>query len=324
MDNITEEALTKEIAGEQNAQVSGIMADLESEFTEEEPKSEEPAQEETPAEEPVQEEPASEEKPAEEQPAEEESAEEEPAQEPEKAPELILGKFKSQDDLINAYKNLEKKMGEKAQEVKEVVQAKSDDFDLAVKQKIAEENWKLVDKAFETITNPDDAKEAQYLLSQFKKTGDGTLLEKARGFLDARVDRRLEVDAMNMAAKIQQTANAHREEILLKPLSEELDKMAEEDPEFMNDEQNQNLMAMAIKLNPSTVDVRSVKKAIQEYKESAYQKGFEAAKKEFAKQAEKKAVSVKSTTHIEQPKPKKSFASMSIAEQLDEEMKSIL
>lgn len=323
MENITEEALTKEIAGEQNAQVSGIMADLESEFTEEEPKSEEPAQEETPAEEPAQEEPAKEE-PAEEQPAEEEPAEEEPAQEPEKAPELILGKFKSQDDLINAYKNLEKKMGEKAQEVKEVVQAKSDDFDLAVKQKIAEENWKLVDKAFETITNPDDAKEAQYLLSQFKKTGDGALLEKARGFLDARVDRRLEVDAMNMAAKIQQTANAHREEILLKPLSEELDKMAEEDPEFMNDEQNQNLMAMAIKLNPSTVDVRSVKKAIQEYKESAYQKGYEAAKKEFAKQAEKKAVSVKSTTHIEQPKPKKSFASMSIAEQLDEEMKTLL
>ena len=288
MENITEEALTKEIAGEQNAQVSGIMADLETEFTKEEPKSEEPAQE------------------------------------PEKAPELILGKFKSQDDLINAYKNLEKKMGEKAQEVKEVVQAKSDDFDLAVKQKIAEENWKLVDKAFETITNPDDAKEAQYLLSQFKKTGDGALLEKARGFLDARVDRRLEVDAMNMAAKIQQTANAHREEILLKPLSEELDKMAEEDPEFMNDEQNQNLMAMAIKLNPSTVDVRSVKKAIQEYKESAYQKGYEAAKKEFAKQVEKKAVSVKSTTHIEQPKPKKSFASMSIAEQLDEEMKTLL
>jgi len=324
MENITEEALTKEIAGEQNAQVSGIMADLESEFTEEEPKSEEPAQEETPAEEPAQEEPAEEEKPAEEQPAEEEPVEEEPAKEPEKAPELILGKFKSQDDLINAYKNLEKKMGEKAQEVKEVVQAKSDDFDLAVKQKIAEENWKLVDKAFETITNPDDAKEAQYLLSQFKKTGDGALLEKARGFLDARVDRRLEVDAMNMAAKIQQTANAHREEILLKPLSEELDKMAEEDPEFMNDEQNQNLMAMAIKLNPSTVDVRSVKKAIQEYKESAYQKGYEAAKKEFAKQVEKKAVSVKSTTHIEQPKPKKSFASMSIAEQLDEEMKTLL
>jgi hypothetical protein len=328
MENITEEALTKEIAGEQNAQVSGIMADLESEFTEEEPKSEEPAQEEAPAEEPAQEEPAkegpAEEQPAEEEPAEEEPAEEEPAQEPEKAPELILGKFKSQDDLINAYKNLEKKMGEKAQEVKEVVQAKSDDFDLAVKQKIAEENWKLVDKAFETITNPDDAKEAQYLLSQFKKTGDGALLEKARGFLDARVDRRLEVDAMNMAAKIQQTANAHREEILLKPLSEELDKMAEEDPEFMNDEQNQNLMAMAIKLNPSTVDVRSVKKAIQEYKESAYQKGYEAAKKEFAKQAEKKAVSVKSTTHIEQPKPKKSFESMSIQDQLAEEMKSIL
>ncbi|MBO7344905.1 MAG: hypothetical protein J6U92_03070 [Clostridia bacterium] len=323
MENITEEALTKEIAGEQNAQVSGIMADLESEFTEEEPKSEEPAQEETPAEEPAQEEPAKEEEPAEEQPAEEEPAEEPKSEEPAE-PVMYAGKFKTVEDLVNGYKNLEKKMGEKAQEVKEVVQAKSDDFDLAVKQKIAEENWKLVDKAFETITNPDDAKEAQYLLSQFKKTGDGALLEKARGFLDARVDRRLEVDAMNMAAKIQQTANAHREEILLKPLSEEFDKMAEEDPEFMNDEQNQNLMAMAIKLNPSTVDVRSVKKAIQEYKESAYQKGYEAAKKEFAKQAEKKAVSVKSTTHIEQPKPKKSFASMSIAEQLDEEMKTLL
>jgi hypothetical protein len=147
MENITEEALTKEIAGEQNAQVSGIMADLESEFTEEEPKSEEPAQEEAPAEEPAQEEPAkegpAEEQPAEEEPAEEEPAEEEPAQEPEKAPELILGKFKSQDDLINAYKNLEKKMGEKAQEVKEVVQAKSDDFDLAVKQKMLKKtgNW---------------------------------------------------------------------------------------------------------------------------------------------------------------------------------------
>ena len=66
--------------------------------------------EETPAEEPAQEEPT-EEEPAEEQNAEEEPAEE-PAEEPEKAPELILGKFKSQDDLINAYKNLEKKIAE--------------------------------------------------------------------------------------------------------------------------------------------------------------------------------------------------------------------
>lgn len=325
MDNITEEDLTKELNGGQDTESTGILADLEAEFKEEEPKQEEPAQE------PVEDkEPEPEEEPKEEPTAEKEEdsepKEEEPAEEPEqpKEPELILGKFKSQDDLINAYKNLEKKMGEKAQEVKEVAQVKSDDFDRAVEAKIAEESWKLVDKAFNTITNPEAAKEAQYLLLQFKRTGDESLLEKARGFLDARVDRRLEAESMNMASQIRMRANEHRQEILLKPLSEELDKMAEEDPEFMNDAQNQDLMAMAIKLNPATVDVRAVKKAIQEYSKSSYQKGYEAAKKEFAKQAEKKVVSVKSTTHIEQPKPKKPVESMSIKDQLEEEMKSLL
>lgn len=328
MDNITEEDLTKELNGGQDVESTGILADLEAEFKEEEQKPEEPAEPAEPEKTatPLQDEPKPQESAenvvAEDvaQPEEKEPVEEEPAQEP----ELILGKFKSQDDLINAYKNLEKKMGEKAQEVKEVQRVQSDDFDRAVNEKIAEESWKIVDKAFDTITNPEDAKEAQYLLNQFKRTGDGALLEKARGFLDPRVDRRLEVDSMNIASQIRMRANEHRQEILLKPLSEELDKMAEEDPEFMNDTQNQDLMAMAIKLNPTTVDVRAVKKAIQEYSKSSYQKGYEAAKKEFAKQVEKKAVSVKSTTHIEQPKPKKPVESMSIKDQLEEEMKSLL
>lgn len=322
MENITEEALTKELVGEQTTESTGIMADLEAEFKEEEPKTEEA---------PVEEQPAQEEEPKEEQeePAEPEKQEEEPEEEPkeeepEKEPELIAGKFKTQEDLINAYKNLEKKLGEKSHEVKEAVQVQSDEFDKAVDAKIAEETWKLVDKAFDTISNPDDAKEAQYLLSQFKKTGDGAYLEKARGFLDARIDRQLEVSSMNTASQIRMKANEHRQEILLKPLEEELDKMAEEDPEFMNDTVNQDLMAMAIKLNPTKVDVRAVKKAIQDYRTSAYQKGYEAAKKEFAKQAEKKTVSVKSTTHIEQPKPKKPVESMSIKEQLEEEMKTML
>lgn len=325
MDNITEEDLTKELNGGQEPESTGILADLEAEFKKEEPKQEEPVQETVEDKEPEPEEEPKEESTAEKE-EDSEPKEEEPAEEPEqpKEPELILGKFKSQDDLINAYKNLEKKMGEKAQEVKEVAQVKSDDFDRAVEAKIAEESWKLVDKAFNTITNPEDAKEAQYLLLQFKRTGDESLLEKARGFLDARVDRRLEAESMNMASQIRMRANEHRQEILLKPLSEELDKMAEEDPEFMNDAQNQDLMAMAIKLNPATVDVRAVKKAIQEYSKSSYQKGYEAAKKEFAKQAEKKVVSVKSTTHIEQPKPKKPVESMSIKDQLEEEMKSLL
>ena len=322
MADFTEDELSKALTGEEPEQAPvDIAADLAEEEKVEEP--EQPA-EETPAPEadaePEKEEPKQEQEP--EQPEEPS----EPEQEPEPAPaepELILGKFKSQEDLVKAYQNLEKRFGEKAKEVKEVEQVKSDDFDNAVRQKIAEENWKLVDRAFDTIANPDDAKEAQFLLMQFKKTGDGSYLEKARGYLDARVDRRLEVDAMNTAAKITQDANAHRQEILLKPLSDELDKMAEEDPEFMNDEQNQNLMAMAIKLNPTTVDVRAVKKAIQEYNKTSYNKGYEAAKKEFAKQAEKKTVPLKSTVRIEQPKPKKNYDDMSMAEQLEEEYKEL-
>lgn len=325
MNDITEEELQKAVAGEESNELSGLAADLQAEFTEEEqPTEPETAKEDTPAEEPAQEEPAKEEQAVEEQePANEE---EQPAQEEPKPeePKLILGKFKSQEDLEKAYQNLERKMGEKAQEVKEVAQVKSDDFDKAVDVKIAEESWKIVDKAFDTITDPEQAKEAQYLLTQFKKTLNPEYLEKARGYLDARVDRRLEVATMDVAAKIRQEANAHRQEILLKPLAEELDKMAEEDPEFMNDEQNQNLMAMAIKLNPTTVDVRMVKKEIQSYGKTQYEKGYEAAKKEFAKQVEKKAVSVKSTTHIETPKPKKPVESMSIQDQLEEEMNSLL
>lgn len=322
MADFTEDELSKALTGEESEQAPvDIAADLAEEEKVEEP--EQPA-EETPA--PEADAESEKEEPKQEQEPEQPEEPSEPEQEPEPAPaepELILGKFKSQEDLVKAYQNLEKRFGEKAKEVKEVEQVKSDDFDNAVRQKIAEENWKLVDKAFDTITDPENAKDANYLLMQFKKTGDGAYLEKARGYLDARVDRRLEVDAMNMAAKITQDANAHRQEILLKPLSDELDKMAEEDPEFMNDEQNQNLMAMAIKLNPTTVDVRAVKKAIQEYNKTSYNKGYEAAKKEFAKQAEKKAVPLKSTVHIEQPKPKKNYDDMTMEEQLREEYKDI-
>ena len=321
--SFTENELLKAL-GEEEEKVEdeGIAADL----TEEEKPVEEAPAEEVVEEQPAEEEPAAEETPSEEKPADTEPAQEEPAVEekPVEEPKLILGKFKSQEDLEKAYQNLEKKFGEKAKEVKEVAQATGDDFDKAVNAKIAEETWKVVDKAFETITDPEHAKEAQYLLMKFKKTGDANFLEQARGYLDARVDRRLEVDSMNVAARIQQTANAHRQEILLKPLSDELDRMVEEDPEFMNDEQNQTLMAMAIKLNPATVDVRAVKKAIKEYKELSYKKGYEAAQKEFAKQAEKKTVSIKSQPKVEIEKPKKSYDDMTIEEQLGEEYKSML
>ena len=315
MAEITEEELLNAVDGEEPAPAED-SADLAEDLAPEQPAEPEPAQEEQPAEQ----EPVKDEQPAEE-PAQPEP--EQPVTETPKEPEMILGKFKTQEDLIKAYQNLEKKFGEKAKEVKEVAQVTNDEFDTAVRTKIQEESWKLVEKAFDTIVNPEDAKEAQYLLMQFRKTGNGEFLEKARGFLDARVDRRLEVDTMNTAAYIQQQANEHRQEILLKPLSDELDKMLEEDPEFMNDEQNQNLMGMAIKLNPTTVDVRAVKKAIQEYRNMSYQKGYEAAKKEFAKQAEKETVSVKSPAHIEEPVKKKSEDSMTIEEQLEEELQDL-
>lgn len=315
MAEITEEELLNAVDGEESAPAED-SADLAEDLAPEQPAEPEQVQEEQPAEQ----EPVKDEQPAEE-PAQPEP--EQPATEEPKEPEMILGKFKTQEDLIKAYQNLEKKFGEKAKEVKEVAQVTNDEFDTAVRTKIQEESWKLVEKAFDTIVNPEDAKEAQYLLMQFRKTGNGEFLEKARGFLDARVDRRLEVDTMNTAAYIQQQANEHRQEILLKPLSDELDKMAEEDPEFMNDEQNQNLMAMAIKLNPTTVDVRAVKKAIQDYRTTSYQKGYEAAKKEFAKQAEKETVSVKSTPHIEEPVKKKSEDSMTMEEQLEEELQDL-
>lgn len=260
--------------------------------------------------------------PAEQEPEQTPTEPEEKADEPQE-PEMILGKFKTQDDLIKAYQNLEKRFSEKSQEVKQVEKVTSNDFDDAVQRKIAEENWKLVDRAFATIADPEHAKEAQFLLLQFKRTGDPEFLEKARGYLDARVDRRLEVDTMNTAARITQVANEHRQEILLKPLADELDQMAEEDPEFMGDKQNQELMAMAIKLNPTTIDVRAVKKAIQDYSKAQYQRGYDAAKKEVAKQAETKAVSVKSVAKAETPVHKKPVEEMSIKEQLEEEYKDI-
>lgn len=297
----------------------------------------EPTEPETPAE-PAPEEPAPAEEPAqpeaeEPQPTEPEPA---PAEEPEPAPaeptepaqpeepKMYAGKFKSVDDLVEGYKNLEKRFTEKSQVAKEAVQVKSDDFDKAVKTAIAEENWKIVNQAFETIAKPEDAKEAQYLLSQFRRTGDPALLEQARGYLDARVDRRLEVDCMNKAAEIQQRANEHRQEILLKPLSDELDKMAEEDPAFMNDEQNQNLMAMAIRLNPTTIDVRAVKKEIQAYYKMAYEKGKLAAEKAVAKKAEKQAPSLTSKAHVEPPKPVKPDWQKTTQEMLEEEMKTLM
>lgn len=329
MADFTEEELLKAMG--EDTENDGVDPDLAKDIQEEEgsetpeknePESEAPEEPATP--------PQEEEKPQE--PAE--TAEKNVAENPEKVadepatpdpePKMILGKFKTQEDLEKAYQNLEKRLGEKAQEKQEVKEVTSDEFDRAVGVKIAEETWKAVEKAFETISDPEHAKDAQYLLSQYKRTGDAEFLEKARGFLDARVDRRLEVEAMNIQATISQKANEHRQEILLKPLADELDKINEEDPSFFEEESNRNLVGMAIRLNPTRVNVREVKKEIQGFAKLNYDKGYEAAKKEFAKQAEKKTVSLKSKAEETKPVPKKNPENMTIQEELEMELKSLL
>lgn len=272
---------------------------------------EEPAQEETPAEQPA-------EQPAESEPAQEPVAEPEP--QPVADPEPILGKFKTQDDLIKAYQNLEKQLTKKSQQVAETAKVQSDDFDKLVQDNISNAAWGLINNAVNTIVDPEQHKEALYALEMYRRTGDGVHLEKARGFLDPRVDRRLEVDFMNQSAAIRQEANKYRDEIEMQPVREALEELEEEDPDWLADENHQNLIAEAIKLNRK-VDVKGVKAMIQAVEEKAIERYKATEAKRLAQEAERKPIpSVKTSERQEPVKPKKDWREMSIAEQLAEEM----
>lgn len=270
---------------------------------------EEPAQEETPAEQPA-------EQPTE--PAQEPITNLEPITEP--APEPILGKFKTQDDLIKAYQNLEKQLTKKSQQVAETAKVQSDDFDKLVQDNISNAAWGLINNAVNTIVDPEQHKEALYALEMYRRTGDGVHLEKARGFLDPRVDRRLEVDFMNQSAAIRQEANKYRDEIEMQPVREALEELEEEDPDWLAEETHQNLIAEAIKLNRK-VDVKSVKAMIKAVEEKAVERYKATEAKRLAQEAERKPIpSVKTSERQEPVKPKKDWREMSIAEQLAEEM----
>ena len=270
---------------------------------------EEPAQEETPAEQPA-------EQPTE--PAQEPVAEPEPQPEPE--PEPILGKFKTQDDLIKAYQNLEKQLTKKSQQVAETAKVQSDDFDKLVQDNISNAAWGLINNAVNTIVDPEQHKEALYALEMYRRTGDGAHLEKARGFLDPRVDRRLEVDFMNQSAAIRQEANKYRDEIEMQPVREALEELEEEDPDWLAEETHQNLIAEAIKLNRK-VDVKGVKAMIKAVEEKAIERYKATEAKRLAQEAERKPIpSVKTSERQEPVKPKKDWHEMTIAEQLAEEM----
>lgn len=270
---------------------------------------EEPTQEETPAEQPA-------EQPTE--PAQEPITNLEPIPEP--APEPILGKFKTQDDLIKAYQNLEKQLTKKSQQVAETAKVQSDDFDKLVQDNISNAAWGLINNAVNTIVDPEQHKEALYALEMYRRTGDGVHLEKARGFLDPRVDRRLEVDFMNQSAAIRQEANKYRDEIEMQPVREALEELEEEDPDWLAEETHQNLIAEAIKLNRK-VDVKSVKAMIKAVEEKAVERYKVTEAKRLAQEAERKPIpSVKTSERQEPVKPKKDWREMSIAEQLAEEM----
>lgn len=266
---------------------------------------EEPKQEETPAEQA-------------EEPAQEPVAEPEPQPEPE--PEPILGKFKTQDDLIKAYQNLEKQLTKKSQQVAETAKVQSDDFDKLVQDNISNIAWGLINNAVNTITDPEHHKEALYALEMYRRTGDGSHLEKARGFLDPRIDRRLEVDFMNQSAAIRQEANKYRDEIELQPVKQALEELEEEDPDWLAEETHQNLIAEAIKLNRK-VDVKNVKAMIKAVEEKAVERYKSTEAKRLAQEAERKPVpSVKTPERQEPVKQKKDWREMTIAEQLAEEM----
>lgn len=266
---------------------------------------EEPAQEETPAEQPT-------------EPAQEPVAEPEP--QPVADPEPILGKFKTQDDLIKAYQNLEKQLTKKSQQVAETAKVQSDDFDKLVQDNISNAAWGLINNAVNTIVDPEQHKEALYALEMYRRTGDGAHLEKARGFLDPRVDRRLEVDFMNQSAAIRQEANKYRDEIEMQPVREALEELEEEDPDWLAEETHQNLIAEAIKLNRK-VDVKGVKAMIKAVEEKAVERYKATEAKRLAQESERKPIpSVKTSERQEPVKPKKDWREMSIAEQLAEEM----
>lgn len=266
---------------------------------------EEPKQEETPAEQP-------------EEPAKEPVVEPEPQPEPE--PEPILGKFKTQDDLIKAYQNLEKQLTKKSQQFAETAKVQSDDFDKAIREKEHAVAWELLSNAINTIADPQQHKDALYALEMYKRTGDEEFIKTARGFLDPRLDERLKYQYRDASAAIRQEMNAYRDEIELQPVKQALEELEDEDPEWLSEETHQNLIVEAIKLNRK-VDVKSVKAMIKAVEEKAVERYKATEAKRLAQEAERKPVpSVKTPERQEPVKQKKDWREMTIAEQLAEEM----
>lgn len=234
---------------------------------------------------------------------------------------LILGKFKTQEDLEKAYVNLEKMASKKAAQISDAQKfADPDNVQKMIIERTEMAAQKRIEDAIATIQDPEHLKEATAAFAMYRRTGDMQYIEKARGFLDRRIDRRLDVDMHNDFAQIASTFNQHRTEIEMAPIAQALQEMDEEDPEWMSDPVHQKILADAIRINRK-VDVKSIKRMIVEVGENAVKKYVASeAKKKAAEAQRAPQVSVASAGREPAPAPKKDWRNMTIEEQLREEL----
>lgn len=261
-------------------------------------------------------------------------AKKEPETVPEKAdedpevpeqPKLYAGRFKTPEELEKGYENLQREFSKKAQQAKEAVETFTTpgEFEMRIAAAIDKVAVEKVEHAVGAINNPEHLKEATAAIAMYKRTGDIVHIEKARGFLDRTTDRRLDREMFNAAAEIKQDFLSKRTEIEMEPIKEQLMEMHKEDPDWVMDKDNQSIMDLAISLNPR-VDLREIKKMIQDLGTRAVEKykAGEAAK--IAKEAAKKPnVSLDGGARTPPPPAPKSEDEMTTAEYLESQYKKL-
>ena len=223
-----------------------------------------------------------------------------------KETELIDGKFKSQDELLNAYHNLQKQFTQKSQQAAEVVRSQDDvywDNEIAKAEDIVAKD--IVTKALDTITDPAQKTEAMTAMNKWLQTGSAEDLSACLGYMDVRVERQVRLQAMDASAKIRAEATRLRDEAWQKPLVEELKNVRAEDPDWFDAPETQDIIKAAIALNGAKLDVKGLKKMIQAVSDKAVEKYKAKIEKESAVKAEQKTVSVKSAAHNEPVRPEK-------------------
>lgn len=221
-------------------------------------------------------------------------------------PKLILGKFKSQEDLEKAYQNLEKQFTQKSQRTADVVRSQDDEYwdnEIIKAEEIVAKD--IVTKALDTISDPAQKTEAMTAMNKWLQTGDAEDLSKCLGYMDVRVERQVRLQAMDASAKIRAEATRMRNEAWQQPLVEELKEVRAEDPEWFDAPTTQDIIKSAIALNGAKLDVKSLKKMILASNNAAVERYKTKQAKENAIKTEQKTVSVKGASHQEPPVPEK-------------------